>query len=70
MLPTGEGAGAAIVDYADLMRLDQTLTDNRTPKHTTVITGSRNIDTRVVGSCRVLFVIRIVNAPLHRAAEA
>jgi N4-gp56 family major capsid protein len=53
---TGEGAGAAVVDYADLMRLDQTLTDNRTPKHTTIITGSRNVDTKVVGSCRVLFV--------------
>ena len=53
---TAEGAGAAIVDYADLMRLDQILNDNRTPKQTTVITGSRMIDTKVIPSARVMFV--------------
>jgi N4-gp56 family major capsid protein len=53
---TGEGATPSIVSYANLMRLDQTLTDNRTPKQTTVITGSRNIDTRTLPACRVLFV--------------
>jgi N4-gp56 family major capsid protein len=53
---TGEGAGAALVSYANLMRLDQTLTDNRTPKQTTVITGSRNVDTKTIPACRVLFI--------------
>jgi N4-gp56 family major capsid protein len=53
---TGEGATPSLVTYANLMRLDQTLTDNRTPKHTTVITGSRNVDTKTLGACRVLFV--------------
>lgn len=53
---TAEGAGAAIVDYADLMRLDQILTDNRTPKHTTVITGSRLIDTKTIPAARVMYV--------------
>lgn len=53
---SGEGAGAAIVSYANLMRLDQTLTDNRTPKQTTVITGSRLIDTKTLPACRVMFV--------------
>jgi N4-gp56 family major capsid protein len=52
---TGEGATPSIVDYADLMRLDQILTDNRTPKHTTVITGSRLIDTKVIPAARVLY---------------
>jgi N4-gp56 family major capsid protein len=52
---TAEGAGAAIVDYADLMRLDQTLTDNRTPKQTKIITGSRLVDTKVIASARVLY---------------
>lgn len=52
---SGEGAGAAIVDYADLMRLDQILTDNRTPKQTTVITGSRLTDTKTLPACRVLY---------------
>ncbi len=53
---SGEGAGAAIPTYANLMRLDQTLTDNRTPKQTTVITGSRNIDTKTIPAGRVMFI--------------
>ena len=53
---TGEGPGAAIVEYADLMRLDQILTDNRTPKQTTVISGSRLIDTKTLPAGRVMFV--------------
>jgi N4-gp56 family major capsid protein len=47
---------ASIVDYQDLMRLDAILTDNRTPKHTKVITGSRLIDTKTIPSSRILFV--------------
>jgi N4-gp56 family major capsid protein len=53
---SGEGAGAALLSYANLMRLDQTLTDNRTPRQTTVITGSRNIDTKTLPAGRVLFI--------------
>lgn len=53
---TAEGAGAAIPDYADLIRLDQTLTDNRTPKHTTVISGSRYVDTKTIAAARVMYV--------------
>lgn len=53
---SAEGAGAAIVSYANLMRLDQTLTDNRTPKHTTVITGSRLVDTKTIGAARVMYI--------------
>lgn len=53
---TAEGAGAAIVSYANLMRLDQTLTDNRTPKHTTVITGSRLVDTKTIAAARVMYI--------------
>lgn len=47
---------ASIVDYADLMRLDMILTDNRTPKHTKVITGSRFIDTKTISAGRVMFI--------------
>ena len=47
---------ASIVTYKNLMRLDQILTDNRTPKQTTVITGSRNIDTKVISGGRVMYV--------------
>lgn len=47
---------ASIVSYKNLRRLDQILTDNRTPTQTKVITGSRNIDTKVIGSTRVMYI--------------
>lgn len=53
---TGEGDTPSIVSYKNLMRLDAILTDNRTPTQTTIINGSRMIDTRVIGSTRVMFV--------------
>lgn len=53
---TAEGAGAAIVDYDDLMRLSIILDENRTPKQTKVITGSRMVDTRTISAGRVMFV--------------
>ena len=49
-------ANRDVVTYEDLMRLDQILTDNRTPKQTTVITGSRLVDTKTIPAGRVLFV--------------
>jgi N4-gp56 family major capsid protein len=54
-----EGAGgepASLVQFQDLMRLDQILTDNRTPRQTRIISGSRMIDTRVIAGGRVMFV--------------
>ena len=54
---TGEnGATASEVTYNDLMKLGIELDQNRCPKHTTVITGSRMVDTRVVNSARVLYI--------------
>jgi N4-gp56 family major capsid protein len=56
---TGEvvgGVPASKVTYANLMRLDQILNDNRTPKQTTVITGSRLIDTKTLPAARIMFV--------------
>lgn len=47
---------ASVVTYKNLMRLDQILTDNRTPKQTKIITGSRNIDTKVIAGGRVMYV--------------
>jgi N4-gp56 family major capsid protein len=38
---------ASIVNYKNIMRLDQILTDNRTPKQTTVISGFRRFDAGV-----------------------
>lgn len=53
---TGEGETPSLVTYDDLMKLAITLFDNRTPKHTQVITGTRMIDTRVVNSAMYMFV--------------
>ncbi len=47
---------ASIVTYANLMRLDAILTENRTPKQTKVITGSRLIDTKTLPSARVMYI--------------
>ena len=47
---------ASIVSYSNLMRLDQILNDNRTPKQTKVITGSRMIDTKTISAGRVMFI--------------
>lgn len=53
---TGEGATPSLVSYRNLMRLDQTLTDNRCPKQTKVITGSRLVDTKTLPAARVMFI--------------
>lgn len=45
-----------IVSYIDLMRLSIDLDNNRTPKHTTVITGTRLVDTRVLPAARVMYI--------------
>jgi N4-gp56 family major capsid protein len=65
---TGEGANKSVVSYANLMRLDALLTDNRTPKATKVITGSRLVDTKTIPAGRVLFVGQEIY-PLLRKME-
>jgi N4-gp56 family major capsid protein len=45
-----------IVTYSDLMRLSIDLDNNRTPKHTKVITGSRMVDTKTIPSARVAYI--------------
>lgn len=53
---TGEGADISEVTYKDLMRLSRILNDNRTPKQTKVITGSRMVDTKTISAGRVLYI--------------
>lgn len=53
---TGEGANISEVTYADLQRLSIDLANNRTPKKTKVIVGSRMVDTRVVNSGYYMYV--------------
>jgi N4-gp56 family major capsid protein len=47
--------GDDIVTYGDLMRLSITLDNNRTPKHTKVITGTRLVDTKTIPGARVAY---------------
>lgn len=47
---------ASLVSYSNLMRLDGILNDNRTPKQTKVITGSRMVDTKTISAGRVMFI--------------
>lgn len=53
---TGEGTAVSAVSYDDLMRLSLTLDDNRAPKHTKIIAGSRMVDTKTINSARVLYI--------------
>jgi N4-gp56 family major capsid protein len=45
-----------LVTYSDLMHLSIDLDQNRTPKHTKVITGSRMVDTKTIPACRVMYI--------------
>ena len=53
---TAEGVTPSLVDYGDLMRLAIDLDNNRCPKHTKIITGTRIIDTKVINSARVMYI--------------
>ena len=53
---SGEGADPSIVTYEDMMRLSRILNDNRTPKQTKVIAGSRMIDTKTIAAGRVMYI--------------
>ena len=53
---TGEGADISIVDYEDLMRLEIDLDNNRCPKNTKIITGTRMVDTKVIDGARYMYV--------------
>ena len=45
-----------LIAYSDLVKLDIDLDNNRTPKHTTVITGTRLVDTKTLPACRVAYI--------------
>lgn len=52
----GNGVNDSTLSYNDFVKLDQMLTENRTPRQTKVITGSRMIDTKVIPAARVAFL--------------
>lgn len=53
---TAEGAGAAIIDYNDVIRLSIALDTNRAPKRFTILKGSTLTDTATVNGARALFI--------------
>lgn len=53
---TGEGATVSEVSYDDLVKLSISLDDNRCPKQTTIISGSRMIDTKVIPAARYMYI--------------
>ena len=53
---SGETGVVTEVSYADLARLDIDLTNNRCPKHTKIITGSRMVDTKVIPAARIMYI--------------
>ncbi len=55
---TISGADGAVtsVTYEDLMKLAIDLDNNRCPKHTKIITGSRMIDTKVINAARIIYI--------------
>lgn len=45
-----------LVTYEDLMKLAIDLDNNRTPKHTKVIAGSRMVDTKTISAARIMYI--------------
>ena len=49
-------SATSLVSYGDLMRLSIDLDNNRTPKQTTMFTGTRMIDTKTIPGARAMYV--------------
>ena len=54
--PTDDAGINSVVTYDDLVKLAIELDNNRTPKHTKIIAGSRMVDTKVVNAARYIYV--------------
>jgi len=53
---TAAGNLEDVFSYDDLVKLDIELDNNRTPKNTTIITGSRLTDTKVINAARYAYI--------------
>ena len=53
---SGETDEVTEVSYGALARLDIDLTNNRCPKHTKIISGSRMVDTKVIPAARIMYM--------------
>jgi N4-gp56 family major capsid protein len=52
----GEDGTESLITYEDLMRLSIDLDDNRCPKNTKIITGTRMVDTKVIDAARYIYI--------------
>lgn len=52
----GDTGTPDVLTVADLKKLSVTLDDNRTPKKTTIIKGSKMTDTRVISASRIAYI--------------
>lgn len=66
---SAESADPAIVSYRDLFNLSIVLDDNRTPRDTKVITGSRMIDTRTVRGGRMMCIGNELQATIEEMVD-
>lgn len=53
---SGESTIVSEVTYEDLMRLSIDLDNNRCPKTTTMLTGTRMIDTKTIDAARIMYI--------------
>lgn len=68
---TGEnGATASVITYEDLQRMSIQLDDNRTPKQTKILTGSRMTDTSTIGAGRILYVGSELQMQIEKMTDA
>jgi len=67
---SGETGAETLISYEDLMRLAITLRDNRCPTQTTVITGSRMVDTKTIrGMGFVMYVGSALRPTLEKMTD-
>jgi len=66
---SGETGAVTEVTYGDLSRLSVQLDENRCPKHTKIISGSRMIDTKVVRAGRIMYVGSELTETLERMED-
>lgn len=66
---SGEDGAETLITYEDLMKLDITLFDNRTPKQTRIITGSRMQDTKTIKGGYVAYISSALRPTLERMVD-
>ena len=67
---TGDDGSASLITYNDLVRLSIDLDNNRTPKNTKIITGTRITDTKVVNAARYMYVGTELIPQLKKMADS